>query len=390
MLKISGLTSVRPRELPVVGAAVTGQRSPVSREIRAAAILIRASGTFNHFQVISHRMAEMSQLTEISALTSLRGVAALTVLIFHIIPDFRGYLAVDLFFLLSGFVLTHVYNTIELNRKNYLNFLKARLARIYPVHWIILIVLLPMLDTRPDFSSGGLLSSVLLLQSPWHPMCWNYASWSISAEWHSYLLFPILVTNYRARSNKVLLTTLAVCAGVVGLNDLNSGSGNISNTIVVLLRCLPEFISGIVLYFLWKRECLPKWICRDITFWVSVAMLLLFERIYVPDGLMVCMLGMLLLTSAANHGRRSVGILNWHVFAYLGYISYSLYMVQMVVALVLMFYLPISPSSILYKILFIGLCFLSAAIISPTIEYPARNWLKRISWRPYFRSLATR
>jgi hypothetical protein len=41
-------------------------------------------------------------------------------------------------------------------------------------------------------------------------------------------------------------------------------------------------------------------------------------------------------------------------------------------------------------VLFVSLCFLSAAIISPTIEYPARNWLKRVSWRPYLRSLATR
>jgi peptidoglycan/LPS O-acetylase OafA/YrhL len=331
----------------------------------------------------------MSQPTEISALTSLRGVAALTVLIFHVIPDFRGYLAVDLFFLLSGFVLTHVYRQIALTRESYFKFLKARLARIYPVHLMMLVVLLPMLDTRPDFSSGGLLSSLLLLQSPWHSICWNYASWSISAEWHAYLLFPILVMNYRTRSNKALLATLAVCAGVVGLTGLISGSGNISNTITVLLRCLPEFISGIVLYFLLERGCLPKWIGHDTTFWVSAAMLLLFEWIYVPDGLMVCILGMILLTSATNQGR-SVAILNCHVFAYLGYISYSLYMAQMVVWAVLMSTLQISTSSILYKVLFVSLCFLSAAIISPTIEYPARNWLKRVNWRPYLRSPATR
>jgi len=124
----------------------------------------------------SRTLVEMPQPVEISALTSLRGVAPLTVLIFHVMPDFRGYLAVDLFFLLSGFVLTHVYREIGLTRQSYYNFLKARLARIYPVHLMILIVLLPMLDTRPDFSSGGLLSSLLLMQSPWHSICWNYAS----------------------------------------------------------------------------------------------------------------------------------------------------------------------------------------------------------------------
>jgi peptidoglycan/LPS O-acetylase OafA/YrhL len=331
----------------------------------------------------------MSQRTEISALTSLRGVAALTVLIFHVIPDFRGYLAVDLFFLMSGFVLTHVYKQIALNCQNYFKFLKARLARIYPVHMMMLLVLLPMLDTRPDFSFDGLLSSLLLLQSPWHSICWNYASWSISAEWHAYLLFPILVTNYRTRSNKVLLATLLVCAAVVGLTDLSNGSGNISNTIVVLLRCLPEFISGMVIYFSLARGCLPKWIGRDVTFWLSAAMLLSFEWVHVPDGIMVCTLGMVLVTSATNQGR-SIVVLNCRVLAYLGYISYSLYMVQMVVSAILMSTLQISTSSLLYKVLFVGLCILAAAIISPTIEYPARNWLKGVSWPPFPRSLAAR
>jgi peptidoglycan/LPS O-acetylase OafA/YrhL len=333
-------------------------------------------------------MVEISQRTQIPALTSLRGIAALTVLIFHVIPDFRGYLAVDLFFLLSGFVLTHVYREIELTRQSYFHFLKARLARIYPVHLMILIVLLPMLDTRPDFSSGGLLSSLLLMQSPWHSICWNYASWSISAEWHSYLLFPILVINYRTRSNNVLLVTLAGCAGVVGVTGSILGSGNISNTILVLLRCLPEFISGIILYLLLQRGCLPKWISHDIILYLSAAMLLLFEWTYVPDGLMVCILGIILLTSATNQGR-SVAVLNCQAFAYLGNISYSLYMVQMTVALVLMLHLEISASSIPYKVLFVSLCFLSAAIISPTIEYPARNWLKRVSWRAFLRLLPT-
>ena len=195
------------------------------------------------------------------------------------------------------------------------------------------------------------------MQSPWHSICWNYASWSISAEWHSYLLFPILVINYRTRSNKALLATLVVCAGVVGLTDLTSGSGNISNTIVVLLRCLPEFISGIVLYFLLERGCLPKW-TSHITLWLSAAILLVFEWVHVPDGIMVCMLGY----NFADE-RHELGAFGRIIELSRGIrvsrlISYSLYMVQMVVALVLMLsFQKISTFSILYKILFVGLCF---------------------------------
>ena len=323
----------------------------------------------------------MSRPNEISTLTSLRGVAALTVLLFHADTGFRGYLAVDLFFLLSGFILTHVYSDVVLTRQSYGFFLKARLARIYPVHLLMLIFLLPMLDSRPDFSYSGLFTSVLLLQAPWHSMCWNYASWSISAEWHSYLLFPFLVVNFRLNSRRSLCITLILCALVVGITDYVNSSGNISNTPAVLLRCLPEFIAGIVLYFLYQRGCMPKWIGHDMTFWSTAVILVLLEWLRAPDGIMVCLLGLILVTSAINQ-ERPFRLLNCRPLAYLGYISYSLYMVQMVITIILLLFLEIPKESTLYKVLFISLCFLSAAIISPTIEYPARNWFRRISWGP--------
>src|SRR5271165_7035382 len=116
------------------------------------------------------------------ALTPLRGLAALAVLSWHAELPPRGYLGVDLFFLLSGFVMMHAYGQMQAGMGAYLQFLKARLARIYPVHLLVLVLLLPQLQSSPAFSLGGLLSSLLLLQSPWHSMCWNFCSWSISAE----------------------------------------------------------------------------------------------------------------------------------------------------------------------------------------------------------------
>jgi peptidoglycan/LPS O-acetylase OafA/YrhL len=60
---------------------------------------------------------------DIAVLTSLRGIAALAVLIYHSTFGFRGYLGVDLFFLLSGFVLAHVYGRMELSLQTYCGFL---------------------------------------------------------------------------------------------------------------------------------------------------------------------------------------------------------------------------------------------------------------------------
>src|SRR5215472_14129748 len=91
----------------------------------------------------------MNFATRIPCLDGLRGVAALAVLLYHfnifflpqarvtdIVPFVKSaYLAVDLFFLLSGFVMAHVYGRLLSSdrRAHWLLFAKARFARIYPL-----------------------------------------------------------------------------------------------------------------------------------------------------------------------------------------------------------------------------------------------------------------
>jgi peptidoglycan/LPS O-acetylase OafA/YrhL len=95
---------------------------------------------------------------QLQSLTSLRGLAALWVVFYHYsaiyfprldIGDYsnliaKGYLAVDLFFMLSGFVMTHVYYRAfsESITQNYRNFLVARVARLYPLHLLVLFLFL--------------------------------------------------------------------------------------------------------------------------------------------------------------------------------------------------------------------------------------------------------
>ena len=93
---------------------------------------------------------------ELASLTPLRGIAALWVVIFHfcwyfptIHPErytgavYKGYLAVDIFFVLSGFVITHVYKEGFARRvtgRHYRDFLMARVARLYPLHITVLLL----------------------------------------------------------------------------------------------------------------------------------------------------------------------------------------------------------------------------------------------------------
>ena len=131
-------------------------------------------------------------------------------------PVGHGYLWVEFFFALSGFILVHVYGSKvdEFWRgRAYMPFLRTRLSRLYPVHIFTLFSMLylmwvlnwlsyvghyasiyhqpwPPINTWPSF-----VASVFLVQAwnlfPW--LTWNGASWFVSIEFALCLLFPVYV-----------------------------------------------------------------------------------------------------------------------------------------------------------------------------------------------------
>jgi hypothetical protein len=111
----------------------------------------------------------------------LRGIAALVVMAYHLgfltansraeMPVLlgHGYLAVDLFFLLSGFVLMHVYGTTFSRQVAWADirvFLWARFARLYPVHLLVLITMLPGYGGIPGGSGANLLNESSAVAGP--------------------------------------------------------------------------------------------------------------------------------------------------------------------------------------------------------------------------------
>jgi peptidoglycan/LPS O-acetylase OafA/YrhL len=123
--------------------------------------------------------ARNSKVSIIPALTGIRGIGAVWVMPYHLFPGNwpiigRGYRGVDLFFILSGFILTYVHwkdfdGGYSLSK--YRRFLLLRLARIYPLHIIVLIafgvavLLLPGFteNSRPDYFSASQLVATALL-----------------------------------------------------------------------------------------------------------------------------------------------------------------------------------------------------------------------------------
>ncbi len=298
-------------------------------------------------------------------------------------PLARGYLAVDLFFLLSGFVLMHVHEHEFANGipwRSFKSFLRARFARTYPVHAAVLLMLLPLVGSQPAFSGAALVPNLLMLQIWTGDMTWNWGSWSVGAEWHAYLLFPFLVMPLQRRTLKGIALVLALCLATLAVAIVVSGnSANIAVNPSVLLRCLPEFIAGMVLYRVFRANWLRCMFASDgiaVTSAIAAAALASFPG---TDLAAVPALALLLLAAAHNRGW-IVRALATRIPIFLGDVSYSLYMVQMVAA-VLVFtaaqhWPAIAGNGAVEAAAVFTLSFALAIPLSRFVEYPLRDWLR--------------
>lgn len=203
-----------------------------------------------------------------SALTGLRGIGAVWVTLFHLLHETdnqvlkSGYLGVDLFFLLSGFIITHVHQADFANGyalRTHFHFLKLRLARIYPLHFVIMVLFGIFAMLAPDFIDryphperfefDAFIYTLLLVQN-WGigpGTLWNMPTWSLSAEWLAYLLFPFIsIQVAKVRPRYALLAALCVLA-LLELVFLQFGHREDTGK-AGLLRIACEFVAGCLVY----------------------------------------------------------------------------------------------------------------------------------------------
>ncbi len=198
----------------------------------------------------------------------------------------RGYLWVEFFFVLSGFILTHVYwpRLGELFRRSgYIAFLRARLIRLYPLHLFMLLLILALVvllralaahggylsifDAKyhQDVSVRGFALSLLLVQA-WNMMnslTWNGASWFVSAEFALCLAFPVLLWLAEGRLWRGFALIAAGLGGLTALL-LTSRHGLDITFHNGVLRGLSDFTIGIGMAVLFRRvkarDRLPDWV----------------------------------------------------------------------------------------------------------------------------------
>ena len=350
---------------------------------------------------------------EILGLTGIRGIAALMVVLYHFHPMFVallpawqvfapvgkvGLLGVDVFFVLSGLILCHVYDADTRSHSVFahLRFLWLRLARIYPNHVATLAAMAVVLGgaSLAGTTLGGnypvdQLHSHLAMTHAWvrsPGQEWNYPSWSISTEWFAYVyLFPLAVAWLHLRVPGWVHLAIALYLTQSWLYIANGGW---PRDLFPILRILCGFWAGVSLYGVWKRTPrVAAWCQRHATalllaFLATVLVLPAFLA-RAPDLMMIVM--PLLLLGLTADGTRAARWLGSRPMLWLGRVSYALYLTHAVVERLLEWWLPAAAFATaplaarvglvaLYWVLLLG----SADLLYRFVEEPARVWMRNL------------
>lgn len=327
----------------------------------------------------------MSNPKQFDSLNALRGIAALGVAIFHFKPNWPGYLAVDFFFVLSGFILAHSY-FLGGREVSFRLFLWHRVARLYPLHLfslgVFVLVHWLLFFSLPSYPSNpyALIQHLLLINNiglGGDELTFNEPSWSISVEFFVNLLFFIFLGFDR------LLLVLGAL-GMLGLafhfGHLDLHYQNLFGYVNAgLIRCVFSFAIGVGVYrWFLRRDGLPvrfmSWTRVECLVLAAVAILLMGrqDKLSLLDFAAPGVFAMVVFVFAHSGGwlsRQSFRL------ARLGEISYSVYLNQFIVLMVVrkcfvnMGWLP------MFVIYILALMVVSNMTYR-WVEQPARNYLR--------------
>jgi peptidoglycan/LPS O-acetylase OafA/YrhL len=282
--------------------------------------------------------------SENKPLTAIRGFAALWVVGHHLDTswDFpvrprvhaallMGHVAVDVFFVLSGFILTLVYR--DLTGAGCGTFALRRICRIYPLHLCIMAALgLAALCTEWSAPPGGSthpwksFGPVLLLVQPYLDIAtpWNPPSWSLGVELLCYVLFPLVNAALRPAGRSWLLAAVAVLAAAEAM-VLRHYDGGVTGQGAVL-RALAGFLLGCALGRLFLRDRVT--FARHAAALQAAALAGLAVTVLVGDATSVVLAAAVLITAIASATGAVARRLSASFCVWLGQVSYSIYLLH--------------------------------------------------------------
>jgi len=297
-------------------------------------------------------------------LGSLRGFAVLMVVLYHVdwpnpVTGHRlfqnGYLMVDLCFVLSGFVICHNYVPKIRTGNDVLPFMILRFGRLYPLHLFFLLLFLGLeivkyfAERKYGFvaqqsraftrnNASAFIANLLLVQpfSRAANKTFNAPSWNVGVQFYCYLVFAVVVLIFRRRRG--LSLAAALLAALSALLLIGFGHEGLTATAGLnFLRCLTGFFTGVVAHKIYAacQASVARWSTKLA--WCLVAFLVAFLSLKQDsrlDYVVIPAFAVLIIALAAmpaGSGGTISRILNSVPIRWLGKISYSIYMCQLLV-----------------------------------------------------------
>lgn len=335
-----------------------------------------------------------------------RFVAALGVVLYHYLalvdvrtgagisrPVENFHLLVDFFFILSGFVIALHYDDSIRTARDYAQYVRRRLARIYPLHILTLLATLaiyfigvrmgmPVRDPA-RFEMSAIASHLTMTHAfglTRHPT-FNVPSWSLSAELFVYLLFPLLLLVARrgllfaATFTALFIAAFAAARHALGLDDWSR-----SNFDLGAFRAVPSFLWGIVIAQLVRSRTGPAltWPLVLASAAASFSLLFLDLRAEIP----LASFGLVIFLTARAEQMRPVAP-GWQgLFRKLGTLSYGFYLWHIVIGTIVVTggTRLIGESAACYVLLSLAALAISLAVADIGYRYfekPMQQWILR-------------
>jgi len=294
-----------------------------------------------------------------------RGVCAVLVALYHVevigeiyaghlraLPVIdNAYLFVDFFFVLSGFVIAHTYQTRITSAGEFLSFEIRRFGRVWPLHMAILLVFIVLelaklyarargmgMESRPfsnSFSVPAIFTNIFLAQTFGldSGLTWNQPSWSIGAEFYTYLAFALLVLAGRRRFVLAALATALASACIVAVFSPDYMRATFDYG---FFRCLYGFFVGVLVRQLGRFDRgVDKRRSIGSTALELALVLLMLLFVSVANARPISLLSPLLFAMAVYVFARERGavshLLRTRPFRFAGARSYSIYMTHALV-----------------------------------------------------------
>jgi len=312
--------------------------------------------------IVEHKSTQIFFKTMINALTGLRFLAAVWIVLFHMscvnFLDYNmgwgnmvnwgslayflqwGSHAVEVFFVLSGFLmsLAHRQQFIEkIEPSQYFRFIALRLSRIYPLHLVLLLYLvaaiaLGWIEQRSPFNDGIgwqlTLTQAWLPASSYNDLTWNLPAWAVSTQWAAYLLFPFFIwliarvrwTKPRLSVAMALLVALYYVRFEGGIVAWHLGEMALTRTFICFALGMlmhEAYRLGWAVQLKWEHACF--FLCFMVAAYCMEPQ---------ASKVMILVTAALVIFGLARSTGGIARVLSSRVFVYLGSLSYAIYLLQ--------------------------------------------------------------